>query len=200
MGLASYYAYGLPTFTVVVIALYLLFTGNWSRGHDPVTATKIRSRKVRVKPSMLAGSSKKRVLMRGRRPESACASASAFSVQDGARICDLSQGHPRGKLTLVPKGNLRHWFFDSWWWCEGTPDTDKELDQVSLRFFHVSGYAVSHRLHSIIFCEVVAIYGVVRSQPRSRSLRPPHRTASDNWHCVLRQIDVRSGFRHVHSR
>jgi len=28
MGLASYYTYGLPTFTVVVIALYLLFTGN----------------------------------------------------------------------------------------------------------------------------------------------------------------------------
>ena len=28
MGLASYYTYGLPTFTVIVIALYLLFTGN----------------------------------------------------------------------------------------------------------------------------------------------------------------------------
>lgn len=28
MGLAAYYTYGLPTFTVVVIALYLLFTGN----------------------------------------------------------------------------------------------------------------------------------------------------------------------------
>jgi len=28
MGLASYYTYGLPTFTVVVIALYLLFTGS----------------------------------------------------------------------------------------------------------------------------------------------------------------------------
>lgn len=28
MGLySSYYAYGLPTFTVIVIALYLLFTG-----------------------------------------------------------------------------------------------------------------------------------------------------------------------------
>ena len=27
MGLASYYTYGLPTFAVVVIALYLLFTG-----------------------------------------------------------------------------------------------------------------------------------------------------------------------------
>ena len=27
MGLASYYTYGLPTFTVIVIALYLLFTG-----------------------------------------------------------------------------------------------------------------------------------------------------------------------------
>ena len=27
MGLTSYYAYGLPTFAVVVIALYLLFTG-----------------------------------------------------------------------------------------------------------------------------------------------------------------------------
>jgi hypothetical protein len=30
MGLTSYYAYGLPTFTVVVIALYLLFTGKRS--------------------------------------------------------------------------------------------------------------------------------------------------------------------------
>jgi len=30
MGLASYYIYGLPTFAVVVIALYLLFTGKWS--------------------------------------------------------------------------------------------------------------------------------------------------------------------------
>lgn len=27
MGLVSYYTYGLPTFTVIVIALYLLFTG-----------------------------------------------------------------------------------------------------------------------------------------------------------------------------
>ena len=27
MGLVSYYTYGLPTFAVVVIALYLLFTG-----------------------------------------------------------------------------------------------------------------------------------------------------------------------------
>ena len=27
MGLAYYYIYGLPSFTVVVIALYLLFTG-----------------------------------------------------------------------------------------------------------------------------------------------------------------------------
>ena len=30
MGLTSYYAYGLPTFVVVVIALYLLFTGKLS--------------------------------------------------------------------------------------------------------------------------------------------------------------------------
>ena len=29
MGLASYYTYGLPTFTVIAIALYLLFTGKW---------------------------------------------------------------------------------------------------------------------------------------------------------------------------
>ncbi|PAV18794.1 vacuolar ATP synthase proteolipid subunit [Pyrrhoderma noxium] len=28
MGLTSYYSYGLPTFTVIVIALYLLFTGS----------------------------------------------------------------------------------------------------------------------------------------------------------------------------
>ena len=27
MGLVSYYTYGLPTFAVIVIALYLLFTG-----------------------------------------------------------------------------------------------------------------------------------------------------------------------------
>jgi V-type H+-transporting ATPase proteolipid subunit len=27
MGIVSYYAYGLPTFLVIVIALYLLFTG-----------------------------------------------------------------------------------------------------------------------------------------------------------------------------
>ena len=27
MGLISYYSYGLPTFTVLVVALYLLFTG-----------------------------------------------------------------------------------------------------------------------------------------------------------------------------
>jgi len=37
------------------------------------------------------------------------------------------------KLTLVMKGDLCHRFFDSRWWCTSTPDTDQELDQVSLR-------------------------------------------------------------------
>ena len=38
MGLASYYTYGLPTFTVIVIALYLLFTGNGPLCSSFVTA------------------------------------------------------------------------------------------------------------------------------------------------------------------
>ena len=69
--------------------------------------------------------------MRGPRPESACASVSAFSVRGGVW---LAVGVFRQKLTLVlaVKGNLRYRFFNSRGWCTGTPDTNQELDQVSL--------------------------------------------------------------------
>lgn len=65
------------------------------------------------------------------------------------------------RLTLTVKGNLRYWFFNSRWRCESTPDTDQEFDQVRLRAFQ--GIPFANVFHSIIFCEVVAIYGVVRS-------------------------------------
>ena len=44
MGLASYYTYGLPTFTVIVIALYLLFTGTFCPSNKFVASSLIFSR------------------------------------------------------------------------------------------------------------------------------------------------------------
>ena len=86
MGLASYYTYGLPTFTVVAIALYLLFTGEWFLCLSFATDFADLAAQARVKLSMSAGSSKRRALMRGPRPESDCALASVSSEQGGMRV------------------------------------------------------------------------------------------------------------------
>jgi hypothetical protein len=63
----TYYAFGLPSFLVVVIALYLLFTGMINP--TEVGPELSDSLQVRVKRSMSAGSSKKQALTRGRPPE-----------------------------------------------------------------------------------------------------------------------------------
>jgi V-type H+-transporting ATPase proteolipid subunit len=77
MGLVSYYAYGLPTFAVIVIALYLLFTGKSPRFKSGM--------QTRVKHSTLADSSKRRALkhMHGPRLESDSVLVSTSLAQDG---------------------------------------------------------------------------------------------------------------------
>ena len=83
MGLVSYYMYGLPTFIVIVIALYLLFTGKCSPSLRFAAGFTDMTVQVRVKLSMSVGSSKRRVLMRGLPLGLGCASVSVFLVPDG---------------------------------------------------------------------------------------------------------------------
>lgn len=66
-------------------------------------------------------------------------------------------------LTFEVQGYLRNWCFHPRRWCTRTSNYNKEPDQASQRTnslaIHLTG------LCSIIFCEVVAIYGVVRHFP-----------------------------------
>lgn len=68
MGIVSYYVYGLPTFLVIVIALYLLFTGQFTTSITIIRrllTVDITSVQTPAKPSMLVVSSKSQVLTRG---------------------------------------------------------------------------------------------------------------------------------------
>ena len=158
MGLGSYYTYGLPTFTVIVIALYLLFTGKWSLRFNFMVGF-AETRRCR-----LGRSFQRRSVPRG--DESLCVGL------DRNRIVHRSQRPRRGvvrsfvvgkverTLTLILKGNLRYWCFDSRWWCTSTPDTDQELDQASLRVFRgtlfVYPFTVSFSAKSLRFTVLCA--------------------------------------------
>lgn len=77
MGYATYYGVGLPTFVIIIIALYLLFTGAFlvnvvlSEGDD---ADGISLTQTLAKHSMLGGSWKRQVHMRGLERVSDCVS------------------------------------------------------------------------------------------------------------------------------
>ena len=65
------------------------------------------------------------------------------------------------------QGHLRHWLIHPRRWCQGSPHTDQESHQVCIdtcSFLGTQPAKVSPA-YSIIFCEVVAIYGVVRCRP-----------------------------------
>jgi hypothetical protein len=149
-----------------------------------------------VKHSTLADSSKRRALMRGPRLESDSALVSASLVQ-GGMSARSRYGHVETHW-LPTKGNLRHWLFDPRRWCASTPDTNQELDKVSLRLFY--DVLPTNAFTSIIFCEVVAIYGVVRSKLCSRSLQSSHSVSLDHRNCLFCQTDLCSGLRNVYSR
>jgi hypothetical protein len=71
--------------------------------------------------------------------------------------------------SVSSQGHLRHWFIHPRRWCQGPPHTDQESHQVCIdtcSFLETQPAKVSP-VYSIIFCEVVAIYGVVRRPPPS---------------------------------
>jgi len=133
MGLASYYTYGLPTFTVIVIALYLLFTGNVPLYLGLVT-TFAEVRKCRLGRSIQCWPVP-------RRDESLCVGLDRNRTVHRSQcswcrmVRGLFVGMSEWKLTPCVKGDLHYWLLDSRWWCTSTPDTDQKLDQVSLRAF-----------------------------------------------------------------
>jgi F0F1-type ATP synthase membrane subunit c/vacuolar-type H+-ATPase subunit K len=61
-----------------------------------------------------------------------------------------------------PQGDLRHRLVYPRRWCPRTPYTDQESHQVRSSTRRKCQLANYHHSSSIIFCEVVAIYGVVR--------------------------------------
>ena len=195
MGLASYYTYGLPTFTVVVIALYLLFTGNVAL-HFSFVATFAEIRRCRL------GRSIQRWPV-SRRDESLCVGLDWNWVVHWSQcswcrmVHGLFAGMSERKLMLAAKGNLRYWLFDSRWWCTSTPDTDQEPDQVSLRVFRgiLFAYAFTVSFSAKLLQFTVLCAASVFSIPQS-----PHYVALDHWYRLLGQIDLCPGFRNVHSR
>lgn len=101
MGLFNYYAFGLPSFVVLVIALYLLFTGtsHITRSRFGV-GLKVGSdalRQTLEKHSMSEGSWRSQVLMRGRALVSGCVLGSVCLVPDGtsSHLYDMCSGAKR---------------------------------------------------------------------------------------------------------
>lgn len=71
---STYYGLGLPTFTIVVIGLYILLTGElWNCQRTSLVMTRSRVAQAMAKPSMLVASWRNQVLMHGRRLELASA-------------------------------------------------------------------------------------------------------------------------------
>jgi len=60
----SYYTYGLPTFLIIIIALYLLFTGKYHFQHRGARAL-TNDAQTRERRLTLDGSSRSRVRLRG---------------------------------------------------------------------------------------------------------------------------------------
>ena len=76
-------------------------------------------------------------------------------------------------LSISSQGNLCHWLIHPRRWCQGPPHTDQESHQVCIdtcSFLETQPAKVSST-YSIIFCEVVAIYGVVRRPPPTSFLQ-----------------------------
>lgn len=135
MGLFNYYAFGLPSFVVLVIALYLLFTG---------TSHITRSRfgvglKVRCDACCyvrLWRSIQCRKVLGG--VKSLCVGEHWYRVVywvqcSGSRVVrsSISMSYAmglKGRLGLDMQGYLRDGSFNSWWRCEGASDTYEELD------------------------------------------------------------------------
>ena len=126
MGLASYYTYGLPTFTVIVIALYLLFTGkrllcsSFATGFAETWLRRLWGSfqcwpVPRRDEPLCVGLDRNRIVHRPQCPRS-------------RMVRWLVVGVAERKLTLALKGDIRYWCFDSWRWCASPPDTDQELD------------------------------------------------------------------------
>jgi hypothetical protein len=66
--------------------------------------------------------------------------------------------------SVSSQGHIRHWLIHPRRWCQGPPHTDQESHQVCIDTcsFLETRLAKVSPAYSIIFCEVVAIYGVVR--------------------------------------
>lgn len=64
-------------------------------------------------------------------------------------------------LLMCLQGHLHYWLIYPRWRCQGPSYPDKEPHQVRSNSLHALRRS-NHRT-SIIFCEVVAIYGVVRA-------------------------------------
>lgn len=198
MGLFNYYAFGLPSFIVLVIALYLLFTGTSYSTRSPFgVGLKVRCDArcyVRLWRSIQC-----RKVLGG--VKSLCVGEHWYRVVYWVQcawcrmvrpvICMTCVLRLKGRLGTDLQGYLRDGSFNPWWRCEGTSDTYEELDQVRCA---VDGHILEGPslmrcllICSVIFCEVVAIYGVVRTVASSPLLASNFELRIDHGHRVLRK-------------